>query len=68
MRILHINCNYIGTALHQIMIEHLGKFGFENQVYVPTYNSKSAVITPNANVCISECFRKWDRIIFDYKQ
>lgn len=68
MRILHINCNYIGTTLHQLMIEKLDALGYENQVYVPTYDAGSAVITPNANVCVSECFNKWDRLVFDYKQ
>lgn len=68
MRILHINCNYIGTALHQTMIEHLENCGLENQVYVPTYDKSRAVIKPNQNVLVSECFRKWDRLIFYYKQ
>lgn len=68
MRILHINCNYLGTTLHQCMIEHLDELGIENKVYVPTYNASTAVITPNSNVCVSECFNKWDRVWFDYKQ
>lgn len=68
MRILHINCNYIGTTLHQLMIEELDKIGYNNQVYVPTYNKRIAVIVPNENVIVSECFKKADRILFDYKQ
>ena len=68
MRILHINCNYIGTTLHQLMIEHLDQLGYDNQVFVPTYDKTLAVIKTNANVCVSECFRKWDRLLFDYKQ
>ena len=68
MRILHINCNYLGTTLHQCMIEHLDAFGVESQVYVPTYYASQAVIKPNSNVCVSECFNKWDRVYFDYKQ
>lgn len=68
MRILHINCNYITTALHQLMVEKLDALGYENQVYVPTYDAGLAIITPNDNVCVSECFRKWDRVMFDYKQ
>ena len=68
MKILHINCNYIGTALHQTMIEHLNHCDLENQVYAPTYDRSRAVIKPNQNVLVSECFRKWDRLIFDYKQ
>lgn len=68
MRILHINCNYIGTTLHQLMIERLDKTCVENEVFVPTYNRKNAVIIPNKNVYVSECFEKWDRVFFDYKQ
>lgn len=68
MRILHINCNYIGTTLHQLMIEELDRLGLENEVFVPTYDRNLAVIKPNKNVYISECFNKSDRLIFDYKQ
>ena len=68
IRILHINCNYIGTTLHQLMIENLDALGYSNQVFVPTYDKKLAVIDTNENVCVSECFRKWDRLIFEYKQ
>lgn len=68
MRILHINCNYIGTTLHQLMIEHLDALGYDNQVFVPTYDKNIAVIKPNNNVYVSECFNKWDRLVFDYKQ
>lgn len=68
MRVLHINCNYIGTALHQLMVENLDRLGHNNRVFVPTYNKNLAVIKPNCNVCVCECFRKWDRLFFDYKQ
>ena len=68
MRILHINCNYIGTNLHQLMIEKLDKMGIENEVFVPTYDKSISVIKPNKNVYVSECFSKWDRLVFDYKQ
>lgn len=68
MKVLHINCNYIGTTLHQLMIEELQEKGIENEVFVPTYDKKIATITPNNNVYVSECFKKWDRLAFDYKQ
>ena len=68
MHVLHINCNYIGTALHQLMVEKLDKLGYKNSVFAPTYNKKTAVIIPNENVLVSECFKKWDRLFFDYKQ
>lgn len=68
VKILHINCNYVGTTLHQLMIEELERQGIENEVFVPVYDKNIAVIKPNKNVYVSECFHKWDRIIFDYKQ
>lgn len=68
MRILHINCNYIGTTLHQLMIEKLDELGVENEVFVPTYDRSISEINVNDNVYVSECFKKSDRIIFDYKQ
>lgn len=64
MKVLHINCNYIGTTLHQKMIEHLDEVGIINDVFVPTYNKNLAVIKTNSNVVISECFKKWDRLFF----
>lgn len=68
MRVLHINCNYIGTTLHQLMIEKMNGFDYENSVFVPTYNRNLSVIKPNKNVVVCECFKKNDRFIFDYKQ
>lgn len=68
MRILHINCNYLGTALHQTMVEHLSALGVESHVFVPVADESQAVIQPNVNVTVSECFQKWDRAVFDYKQ
>ena len=68
IHVLHINCNYIGTTLHQLMIKYLDALGYDNRVFVPTYDKKLAVIDPNKNVCVNECFRKWDRLVFDYKQ
>lgn len=68
MKVLHINCNYIGTTLHQTMVEHMDKLGVESSVFVPTYDRNTAAIQVNDNVLVSECFRKWDRAVFDYKQ
>lgn len=67
-KILHINCNYIGTTLHQIMIEKLEGLGYKNKVFVPTYDKRLSVIKVNSNVNVCECFKKWDRMLFDYKQ
>ena len=68
MKILHINCNYMTTALHQTMVEHLESLGIENCVFAPVYDAKRAVVNPNNNVIVSQCFKKWDRIWFGYKQ
>ena len=68
MKILHININYMTTALHQKMIEKLEENGHENHVFAPVYNKALAVITPRQNVCVSECFKKYDRVLFDLKQ
>lgn len=68
MRILHINCNYIGTTLHQKMIEALDYLGIQNQVFVAVYVGRESVIKVNDNVMISECFKRWNRLFFYYKQ
>lgn len=68
MKVLHINCNYLTTALHQTMIETLDKQGIENTVFAPTYNKKLAIINPNDHVIVKECFRKRDRYNFWHKQ
>lgn len=68
MKILHINGNYLFTSLHQFMIESLGRYGYENRVFVPMYDKRMAVVTPNENVIVSECFHYWDRLFFGYKQ
>lgn len=69
MKVLHINCNYIGTRLHRVMIEHLNRFGIDSTVYVPVCEKeKEDVTTRDCRVIVSKCFRKWHRIFFDYKQ
>lgn len=68
MRVLHINCNYTGTTLHQKMVEELDKQGVDSNVFVPVYTTNNFVITPNENVNVVKCFNKWDRVCFYYKQ
>lgn len=69
MKVLHINCNYAGTALHRNMVTQLNTFGVESCVYVPVYNASGAQVeTPGVRVILSECFRRRDRYVFDYKQ
>ncbi|SOY28894.1 Alpha-monoglucosyldiacylglycerol synthase [Acetatifactor muris] len=68
MRILHININYLFTALHQTMIEHLTDVGLDNFVFVPIHDKADKKIIPNSNVVVSCCFRKRDRILYFFKQ
>ena len=68
MRVLHINRNYITTALHQVMINHLDKFEIENLIFVPHNNAYIMVIFPIKNVIIRECFKDVDRLFFNLKQ
>lgn len=68
MKILHINCNYMSTALHQTMVEHLEEIGVENTVFAPISSKTKICIKPNNNVIVSNCFRKWDRLLFYHKQ
>lgn len=69
MRVLHINVNYITSALHQTMIEHLNDIeGLENCVFVPTYDKSRSVVELSDHVVISECFNKIDRIFYHIKQ
>lgn len=68
MKVLHINRNYSTGVLHQVMMEHLDELDIKNTVFAATEDKSATVIVPNENVIISECFRKWDRYIFDLKQ
>ena len=68
MRILHVNRNYLGTALHQTMMVHLDKLDVSNSVFVPVCKNVPAVISPNANVCVAACLNSVDRFFFSLKQ
>lgn len=68
IRILHINCNYMGTKLHQTMIEHLDLYVEENKVFCPIYSGSELATKPNKNVVVSNCFTLTDRAFFYRKQ
>ena len=68
MRVLHINSNYIYTALHQNMIIALNKKGITNSVFVPVSNPDNGNVKPIDNVRVVKCFNKADRFIFHLKQ
>lgn len=40
----------------------------DNRVFVPTYDPNKSVVPIGDHVLVSQCFRKWDRILFAYKQ
>ena len=64
--ILHINCNYMTTKLHQIMIQHLN--GTNNIVFAPINRTATTVVKPDKYVTVSKCFNKYDRLLYYYKQ
>lgn len=68
MRVLHINCNYMTTPLHQLMIENMDRQGVENTVFAPVCKGVECAVKPNENVIASPCFNSLDRCSFDWKQ
>lgn len=69
MRVLHINCNYLGTTLHQNMVRELNCSNIENEVFVPISCEYSQfAITPDNYITTSRCFKKIDRLSFYLKQ
>lgn len=69
MKILHINCNYVHTQLHRVMIDHLSTTEADNTVFCPIYSqSEKNSFEARPNEHISVCFRKYDRLLYFYKQ
>lgn len=69
MKILHVNCNYLDSMLHQTMINTLSKYGVENEVFVPIYSVEGHVLkTLEKYVKATVCFNKVDRFAFHIKQ
>ena len=68
MDILHINCNYMDSWLHQTMIETLDEMCINNSVFVPVFSLDGHIVYPNSNVNEAVCFKKWDRIVYHNKQ
>lgn len=56
------------SSLHSCLIEKLNAAGVLNDVFVATYDMKRSIVNPQEYVRIEECFNKWDRINFDFKQ
>ena len=68
MKILHINCNYMDSWLHQTMINELENLGVKNEVFVPVYSRDDHIVAPNKNVNVAVCFSKIDRLFYHIKQ
>lgn len=68
INIFHINCNYIDSWLHQIMIEKLETLGISNTVVCPVFSKDGHIVKPNNNVDVLPCFKKVDRLVYKKKQ
>ena len=69
MRVLHINCNYVGTELHRNMVRKLSALGIENTVFCPIYNQdEKKIFLAQPNEKIAVCFKKHDRLLYFIKQ
>ena len=68
MRVLFINRNYLTTALHQTMIEHLEKLNVTCDVFAPAAKEDISVITPNSNVTKCICYSRLERPLYHIKQ
>ncbi|MBQ7736596.1 MAG: glycosyltransferase family 4 protein [Oscillospiraceae bacterium] len=68
MRVLHINCNYIGTKLHRTMFRLLDREG-EHRVFIPSDGREAwKDFVPEKDEHVSVCFRRFDRYIYFKKQ
>ncbi len=68
MKILHINCNYMDSWLHQTMVENLTLLGVRSSVFAPLYNKENHIVIPEDYVNASVCFNYLDRYVFQHKQ
>ncbi len=68
LKVLHLNCDYIWTTLHQKMMMGFAPFDIENTVFSPVRTKEGASITYNNNEIIEVCFSKLDRFFYMRKQ
>lgn len=67
--ILHINCNYVGTKLHKIMVNHFDKKKNTFYVFSPQNNTTDiSSFIKNRYEYIIKCFSTIDRIFYFKKQ
>ncbi len=68
MRVLHINSNYLGTGLHQQMVEALSKEQIENTVFTPISDHYEIRVKAKDDVIVRRCFLEADRLLFPWKE
>lgn len=68
MQVLHINCNYVSSALHCHLITELNAQSVHNVVFAPVSAVTPRRVIPGEHDVVAECFHKWDRLCFDFKQ
>lgn len=68
LKVLHINCNYLLTRLHQNMIVHLESNGVDCTVFVPVVDDSAGVISLRDKEIVSKCIKRRDRFLFFHKQ
>lgn len=69
-RILHINSNYLTSKLHENLMVHLEKYGFDNTIYMPIKIEKKQEIKFDSsfNVLNPVTFKNRDKFFFTWKQ
>lgn len=68
MKVLHLNCDYQATTLHQLMVDKLISRDVDTSVFSPVYSNNNAVIELRDYEKAIVCFNKIDRIFFYNKQ
>ena len=68
IKILHININYVWSALHANLLDELDAQGIKNDLVCPIYEGIPAKYKARENVYFPKCFKKNDRLFFFYKQ
>lgn len=68
MKILHINNNYVDTALHRQLIVHMHSKEYECTVYAPVLYGTRVSDNFRKYEIISKCFEPYDRFFFKHKQ
>ena len=68
MKVLHINCNYMGSLLHQNMMETLIEKGVNNRVFVPLKTLNNHPVKPKEYVTPVVCFKTINRFFYPIKQ